>query len=78
MKSCTGCKYAYWDRNSVGSLHPSGGGQCKYPYKLCTLPACMYWSGWHDVSPKPNGGYINRREELKTDCVYYQAGEALK
>jgi len=27
----------------------------------------MYWS----IRPKVKGGYINRREELKKHCIYY-------
>ena len=68
MKSCKGCKYADWRRTSSGRLHPSGDGECRYPYKVPALPASMYWMG---PTPSPCGGFINRRLELKEHCRYY-------
>ena len=72
MKSCLKCKYADWLKTEKGRLHPSGDGQCKYPYKVPPLPASMYWFSSH----KPSGGYINRRKELKEHCPYWQKGES--
>lgn len=69
MKNCLGCKYANWDKTETGRLHPSGRGVCSYPWKLPKLPASMYWLGGFE--PKPNGGFISRREELKDHCAYY-------
>jgi hypothetical protein len=72
MKNCTDCKHAEWKRTAAGSLHPSGDGECKYPYKLPPLPASMHWMGWAKATgPTPVGGFINRREELRDHCTYY-------
>ena len=69
MKNCTKCKYAEWKRGNKGRLHPSGDGECKFPYKIPALPASKFWlSG----IPFPSCGFINRREELKDHCVYYE------
>ena len=70
MKNCLHCKYANWKRNAAGNLHPSGDGACDFPYKVPPLPASMYWIGFTNLSP--SGGYINRKKELKQDCIYYQ------
>lgn len=67
MKSCIGCKFANWDKTKAGKLHPSGDGRCTYKYVPRPIPACMYWLS----SPKPDGGRISRREEMKDHCVYY-------
>jgi len=67
MKNCTGCKYAKWERTKTGRLHPSGDGECVYPYKVPSLPAAMFWIN----TPRPMGGFINRREDLKSNCLYY-------
>ena len=69
MKNCTNCRHAEWDRTKKGRLHPNGKGRCKYPYKLPKLPASMFWA-WDKVTPL--GGEINRREQLKTHCPYYE------
>ncbi len=70
MKTCNGCKYAEWRRNKAGKLHPSGEGQCKYEWEAPELPAAFYFSFF--VTPKPNGGFINRHEENNKNCPYYQ------
>jgi len=68
LKVCTKCRHAKWDRTKTGRLHPSGDGKCGYPYKIPQLPGSKYWiSG----VPAPYGGIINRRKDLKEDCVYY-------
>lgn len=69
MKSCKDCKYAEWDRTKTGRLSPSGNGRCIYPYKVPKLPASMYWISFS--TPHPCGGNINRKEELKEDCIYF-------
>ena len=69
MKDCTNCKFADWERTSAGKLHPSGNGQCKYQWVLPALPASMYWIG--SGPSLPSGGYINRKKELKENCVYF-------
>ena len=69
MKDCTHCKYADWQRTQAGKMHPSGDGKCTFPWKLPPLPAAMYWMTRD--GPTPNGGYVNRREELKAHCTYY-------
>ena len=69
MKNCTDCKYARWDKTSAGKLHPSGDGMCEYPWKMPKLPEVMYWV--RRSTPKPSGGHINRRKELKNHCVYF-------
>jgi len=69
MKKCLDCKHAAWKKTAAGRLHPSGDGQCRFEYKIPPLPACRYFIGaW----PKPCGGFINRKEELKDHCPYYQ------
>jgi len=70
MKNCTHCKYVVWKRTPAGKLHPSGEGKCTFPWKLPPLPASMYWVTRD--GPTPNGGYVNRREELKDHCTYYK------
>jgi hypothetical protein len=72
MKNCTGCKHAEWKRNAAGNLHPSGVGTCGYPWKLPPLPASMYWLR----RPTPDGGHINRRDELSDHCVYFAKEQA--
>lgn len=69
MKYCLNCKHANWDKTIAGKLHPSGHGICEYPWKMPQLPASMYWVGM--FSPKPSGGYISRKEELKDHCAYF-------
>lgn len=66
--NCTECLYAEWQRTEAGRLHPSGDGQCKYPYKVPPLPSAMYWI---TLEAKPSGGWINRRKELGKDCPYF-------
>ena len=70
MKNCLLCKYADWQKTAAGKLHPSGDGKCTYPWKMPPLPASMYWFG--TGQPKPCGGYINRKNELKDHCTYYE------
>ena len=69
MKNCTDCKHALWDKTETGRLHPKGGGQCKYPYKVPALPQAFYWMS--HGTPEPLGGYINRRTGLQDHCTYY-------
>jgi len=69
MKECLRCRYARWKMTSNGRMHPSGDGRCGYSYVVPTLPGAFYWiSG----VPSPCGGFINRREKLKEDCVYFK------
>ena len=72
MKNCTDCKFAEWRRTESGRLHPSGDGRCGYIYKPAPIPASMYFHGRRE---QPSGGYINRREELRTDCPCYEKPE---
>lgn len=73
MKNCLGCKYAEWKMTKDGKkLHPSGDGDCKYPWKLPPLPQSMRLF----YSAAPSGGYINRRGEFQDHCVYYQKESA--
>jgi hypothetical protein len=77
MKTCNGCKYAEWLKTANGRLHPSGQGDCKYPYKVPALPSAFYWAGWiSNDAPVPVGGCINRREELKDHCPYWSPAVA--
>lgn len=69
MKRCLGCFYAEWEKNADGKLHRSGDGRCLYKYRIPKLPSCLYWI---NSEPKPRGGHISRREDLKDNCVYYQ------
>lgn len=68
MKNCTECVHAKWQRTKSGSLHPSGNGKCGKKIELPQLPQAFYWVS----EPCPCGGYINRREELKDHCPYWQ------
>lgn len=67
MKTCNGCKYADWHRTAAGKLHPSGAGECTYPWKMPELPSSMYWIG----SPSRGGGGINRKKQFNGHCTYY-------
>lgn len=73
MKNCTDCKHAQWDKTETGRLHPKGGGQCKYPYKVPALPQAFYWM--YRGAPEPLGGHISRRAELQDHCTYYARKE---
>lgn len=76
MKSCVGCKYAEWERNAKGHLHPNGNGDCKKETKIPILPSSKHWSsGWPGVKLKVCGGHINRREEFKEHCPCYEREE---
>jgi|LakMenEpi03Aug12_release.lakeMendotaPanAssembly.Ray.scaffolds.fasta_scaffold3089434_1 hypothetical protein len=68
MKDCLKCKHAKWDRTAAGRLHPKGGGQCTYTWKLPPLPASMYWIS---RPPQPLGGFIQRNKLLPDHCPYW-------
>lgn len=68
MKDCKHCKYAEWKRTAAGKLHPSGDGDCAYPWKMPQLPAAMFWVG---IEPKPYRASISRRDLMKKDCPYF-------
>ena len=74
MKNCTYCKHAKWDRTATGRLHPSGDGRCGWKVKLPLLPPSMSW-GLGRSDPRPYGGHINRRQELKDHCPYFAMEE---
>jgi hypothetical protein len=74
MKDCTHCKHAAWLRTRSGALHPCGDGMCTWTFVPPKLPASMYFL----QKPVPNGGTINRRKELPTDCVYFARVEPPK
>jgi len=69
MKNCTKCKYAKWKKGNKERLHPSGDGECKFPYKIPALPASKFWI---DKLPIPYSWSINRRTELEEHCIYYK------
>lgn len=69
MKNCTDCTHATWQRTAANRLHPSGDGMCGHGYKVAPLPQSMWWCSRQP--PKPNGGAINRRNELADHCVYW-------
>jgi hypothetical protein len=72
MKNCKGCKHADWHKTKSGGNHPSGGGWCKKVVNvLIPLPQSQYYV----TNPCVAGGYINRKEELKDHCVYYEHKE---
>ena len=73
MKNCTDCKHALWETTATGRLHPCGSGRCQYPYKVPALPQAFYWMSHR--TPKPFGGNINRRTDLKDHCTYYARKE---
>lgn len=68
MKSCLYCKFANWDKTAAGKLHPLGGGRCTKEFSI-VVPQAFYFVGG---TPKPAGGWINRKSELKDHCVFYQ------
>jgi hypothetical protein len=70
MKNCTDCRHAEWYKTEKGRLSPTGDGSCRYPYKASPLPESMHWVGGRE--PRPLRVTINRREELKNDCVYFE------
>lgn len=73
MKTCIGCKYADWKKTSNGRLHPSGDGRCRYAWKAPPLPAAFYFI---NSEPKPSGGCIQRKTELKNHCPYWNPDES--
>lgn len=73
MKTCLGCKHAWWRKTAAGKLHSSGEGICRFPYAVPPLPASMYWFG--NQPPRPKGGLINRHEENNGHCTYYNRTE---
>lgn len=70
MKSCTHCIHAIWDKTKTGRLSPTGDGRCGKKLKPPKLPAAFFWFS----APKPVGGHINRREDLKEHCAFYDGG----
>ena len=74
MKTCLGCKWASWKRTESGRLHPSGDGRCTVPFKMPVLSAAFYWLSEHP--PRPLGGFIGRRKELKDHCPHYAREES--
>lgn len=70
MKTCEGCRHAEWKLTKVGRLHPSGDGLCKYNWRMPPLPACYYWLSLS--TPKPIGGYINRRHVFTQHCPCWE------
>ena len=69
MRTCIGCRYAEWDKTKSGKFHPSGNGKCAFPYKIPPLPIAFYYIS--AGAPIPSGGYINRKEQHKEHCVYF-------
>lgn len=69
MKNCTDCKYASWRITDKGRLHPSGDGKCAYVFVMPMLPSAKYWIGGE---PRPSGGNINRRRDLREDCPVFE------
>ena len=69
MKNCTDCKHALWYTTAAGELHPSGNGNCTYKWVMPPLPQAFYWL-YHEL-PKPLGGHINRRTDMKDHCTCY-------
>lgn len=67
MKNCKDCKHAIWKRTAAGQLHPSGAGQCKYPWKMPELPVAFYWI----TRPGPSGGFIERQRDHAEHCAYW-------
>lgn len=67
MKNCTNCTYADWKKTAAGKLHPSGDGRCTKVVNIPKLPAAFYFSNKLFIC----GGMINRRQELRDDCVYF-------
>lgn len=68
MKSCIGCAHAEWQLTRTGRLHPSGYGECEYPYTVPPLPQAFYWL---NRPSGPCGGRISRNTKLKDHCLYY-------
>lgn len=66
---CEGCKFAEWDRNKVGALHPSGNGRCKWFAQYPLAASC--YSRWmhNDGVASFGGGYICRKKGEITPTV---------
>jgi hypothetical protein len=67
--ACLSCKFSKWKRTKTGNLHPSGEGRCTWEgWKHFTLPKCMNYTYYYGSScpPRPNGGYINRKEPISS------------
>jgi hypothetical protein len=71
VKNCTDCIYADWKRTANGRLHPSGDGCCAKKIEIPKLPACCQWLS----TPHHSYPYINRRQDLKEHCAYWQAAK---
>lgn len=69
MKICIGCRHADWKRTAAGKLHPSGDGNCLYPWKMPPLPGSMYFAA---TLGGPYGGFISRKRELEKHCPYFE------
>ena len=69
MKNCAHCKHADWQRTANGRLHPGGYGHCTYEYVVPALPQSKWWN--ERGGPKPFGGQIERKKDLKDHCVYW-------
>ena len=72
---CDKCKWANWNRTKTGRLHPDKSGRCTYKIAVPELPAAFDWgylSYGRKTPIEPSGGYIERGEELKNNCVYYE------
>jgi hypothetical protein len=74
MKNCTRCAHADWKKTAAGKLHPLGNGRCTFPYVIPKLPACRYFITFLSISEP----FINRKKELKEDCVYFLLPKAPK
>lgn len=74
MKTCNGCKWAEWQKTASGKLHPSGEGRCTFVIKMPVLPMAFYYAGETNKRevPRPYGGEINRRRELRDHCPCFQ------
>ena len=63
---CKRCRWADWNRTRNGSLHPDGGGRCKFVWVAPPLPASMYWIGGAPATP--GGGFIERNGHEIHQC----------
>jgi hypothetical protein len=69
--NCKDCKHAQWDKTATGRLRPTGGGRCTVTIEVPPLPQSMFWNSWSGVI-KPSGGRIDRHNDLRADCHYYE------
>ena len=73
---CTGCKFAIWDLNKAGALHPSGHGKCTWSIEVPIAgsahnPQTRFGANGGVV--KVEGGHIWRGQDSVKTCLTKEA-----